>query len=66
MDFKDLKDPRIQERLKDAKTPEELLEIAKECGMELDDAEITGVAGGAWCDDYCTDFYYCRNDGPLA
>ena len=49
----------------EAKTPEDMLRIAKECGMELSDAQLQGVSGGAWCDDYCLDFYYCRNDGPL-
>ena len=65
MDFEDLKNPELQEKLKAAKTPEDILALAKECGVELSDAQLEGVAGGAWCDDYCPDFYYCRNDGPL-
>jgi hypothetical protein len=35
MSFEDLKDPELQEKLKGAKTPEELLELAKEEGIEL-------------------------------
>ena len=65
MNFEDLKNPELQEKLKVAKTPEELLAIAKEAGFELTDAQLDAVSGGAWCDDYCSDFYYCRNDGPL-
>lgn len=65
MNFKDLQDPELQARLKDAKTPEELLEITQECGVELSDAQLESVSGGAWCSDFCPGFYYCRNDGPL-
>ena len=65
MKFDDLKDLQLQARLKGAKTPEELLTVAQECGVELSEAQLEGVAGGAWCDDYCTDFAYCKNDGPL-
>lgn len=65
MDFETLKDPELQTRLREAKSPEEMLEIARECGMDLSDAQIEGVSGGAWCSDYCTDFAYCKNDGPL-
>ena len=45
-----LKSPELQKRLKSAKTPEELLEIAKDEGYELSDEELEGVTGGVtWC-----------------
>ena len=49
MNFDELKDPQLQARLKNAKTPEEILEIAKECGIELTDTQREGISGG-WCD----------------
>ncbi|MBR3234493.1 MAG: Nif11-like leader peptide family natural product precursor [Atopobiaceae bacterium] len=65
MDFENLQDPELLERLRQAKTPEDLLTLAQEFGVDLDDAQLEAISGGAWCSDYCTDFYYCRNDGPL-
>ena len=56
MNFDDLKDPQLQAKLKDAKTPEDLLEIAKECGLELEDAQLEAFAGGSWCVDACFDY----------
>ena len=59
MNFDDLKNPGLQQRLKDASSPEELLAIAKEEGCELSDAELEGVAGGGFwdCDDnICADY----------
>ena len=55
MNFEDLKNPEIQEKLKGAKTPEEIIEIAREEGYELTDEELSGVSGG-WCND-------CSSDG---
>ena len=63
VEFDDLKDPQLQERLRNAKTPEEVLEIAQEFGMELKDDQLETVAGGAWCSDFCTEIHFCRNDG---
>ena len=37
MNFEDLKSPKLQEKLKSAKTPEEILAIAREEGFELSD-----------------------------
>ena len=52
MEFKDLT-PEQQEKARACKTPEEMLELAKAAGYELSDAELDGIAGGAWaCDDY--------------
>ena len=66
MNFEDLKNPDLQERLRAAKTPEELLAIAKEEGFGLSDAQPEGVAGGGWyCDDACKRFDPHCSDGPL-
>jgi hypothetical protein len=65
VDFGDLQDPEFQARLKGAKTPEELLENAKEGGFELDDVQLEAVSGGCLCSDYRTDFHCCKSDGPL-
>ena len=46
MNFEDLKNPELQEKLKSATTPEEILAIAKEEGFELADEELQQVAGG--------------------
>ena len=61
MDIEKLKDPALQQKLRDASSPEELLAIASEEGYELPDAELDAVAGGnAWddiwadCPDYCS------------
>ena len=58
MSFEDLKDPELQEKLKGAKTPEELLELAKEGGVELTNEELDGVASGSFwdSDNFCTDY----------
>ena len=45
--------PELQEKIKSCKTTEELLNLAKEEGYELTDAELEDVAGGSWtCDEY--------------
>lgn len=49
MNIDDLKNPELQERLKNAKTPEELLAIVKEAGYELTDEQLNAIAGGSWC-----------------
>ena len=48
MNFDDLKNPELQEKLRTAKTPEELLALAREEGYELSDEQLEGVSGG-WC-----------------
>ena len=63
MNFEDLKNPELQEKLKGAKTPDELLALAKEEGFELSDAELEGISGGSWgdiCWDDCPD--ECRDN----
>ena len=54
MNFEDLKNPELQERLKSAKTPEEILAIANEAGFELTDDQLQAISGGdGWmaCND---------------
>ena len=45
--------PEQQEKLKACKAPEELIELAKQEGYELSDAELEGIAGGSWCINDC-------------
>ena len=65
MNFGDLKDPEFQEKLKNASSPEELLELAKESGLELSDEQLEAVSGGeySWscwekkqCIDVCSKY----------
>ena len=46
MNFEDLKNPELQEKLKAAKTPEELVALAKEEGMELSDEQLESLCAG--------------------
>ena len=62
MNFEDLKNPELQEKLKSAKTPEDILALAKEEGYELDDDQLEAVAGG-WGD--CCQFGTKRNICPV-
>ena len=53
MDFKDLS-PELREKAKACKTPEEMLELAKEEGYELSDEELEEIAAaGSWTDSKC-------------
>ena len=55
MNFEDLKNPELQEKLKSAKTPEDILTMAKEEGYELTDDELEGISGGFWgCGSDCS------------
>ena len=52
MDRKELT-PELQEKLKECKTPEELIELAKREGYELTDEQIESISGGGgrWSGD---------------
>ena len=67
MNFEDLKNPELQEKLKSAKTPEDILTMAKEEGFELSDDELEAVAGGSFwtCDDHvpCYEYEYICDKG---
>lgn len=46
--------PELQEKAKDCKTPEEMIELARQEGYELADSELDAIAGGSWngCEAY--------------
>ncbi len=44
-----------KKKIGNAKTPEELIAIAKETGYELSGEQLNAIAGG-WCP------YYCKED----
>ena len=61
MNFEDLKNPELQEKLKAVRTADELIELAEQAGIELTDAQLDCVVGGdSWCE--CTD--YCASISP--
>ena len=64
MNFEDLKNPELQEKLKSAKSAEDLVAIAKAEGLELTDEQLEAVAGGEnlWAEthpDDCSNFEVC-------
>ena len=48
MNFEDLKNPELQDKLRAARTPEELLELAREEDYVFSDEQLEGMNGG-WC-----------------
>ena len=46
MNFEDLKNPELQEKLKAAKTADELVALVKEEGVELSDEQLEAMSGG--------------------
>ena len=46
MNLEDLKNPELQERLKAAKTTDEMLVLIQEAGYELTDDQLDAVSGG--------------------
>ena len=61
MNFEDLKDPELQEKLKSAMTSEEVIALALEAGYDLSEEQLKAINGGdesAWyhtCDDHYSD-----------
>ena len=63
MNFEDLKNPELQEKLMGASTPEELLAVAQGEGFKLSDDALQAVAGGNdWCSWICA-HVKCWKDG---
>lgn len=64
MNFEELKDSELQEKAKACKTPEELLALVKEEGVDLTDEDLKGISGGgSWdWDDDCSS-YDCIHGG---
>ena len=60
MNFEDLKNPELQEKLKSAKTAEELVALAKEQGVELTDEQLEAVSGGKEWYEFCDAHAECR------
>ena len=58
MEFKDLT-PEQMEKAKACKTPEELLQLAREEGYELSEEELDSVSGGGGWGDPCEDHSHC-------
>lgn len=50
--------PELQEKVKAAKTPEELFALAQEEGHELTDEELEAIAGGA-SDGWACESFEC-------
>lgn len=48
MNIEDLS-PDMLEKAKACKTPEEMLELAKDAGYELSDEELNALSGGEFC-----------------
>ena len=46
MNFDELKNSELQEKLKSAKNPEKILVIAKEEGYGLSDSQLEAITGG--------------------
>ena len=59
MDFNDLT-PEQQDKARACKTPEDVLALAKENGIELSDEQLDDVSGG-WND---CDNYTCNKEEP--
>ena len=57
MNFDDLKNPELQKKLMSAKTPDEMVALVKERGVELTDEQMEKIAGGyEWTDT--TQYYH--------
>lgn len=54
MKFEDLT-PQQKEKAIACKTPNELLELAKQEGIELSDDQLDTISGGGWSEPSCPD-----------
>ena len=65
MSIRDLKDPKLQEKLASAKSTNELLALAKEGGIELTEDQLEAVSGGGVWEDHQYEIEYtiCNNCG---
>ena len=54
MRFDDLS-PQQKEKAIACKTPDDLLALAQEEGVELTDQQLEGIAGGGWTTPSCPD-----------
>ncbi|MBQ9003794.1 MAG: Nif11-like leader peptide family natural product precursor [Eggerthellaceae bacterium] len=54
MKFEDLTTEQ-KEKIIACKTPEELIELAKDEGYELTDAQLESISGGGWSSPSCGD-----------
>lgn len=54
MNFEDLA-PKLKEKVIACKTPDELLDLAKQEGIELTDEQLESVSGGGWKEPSCPD-----------
>lgn len=52
MEYNDLSE-ELKTKAKSCKTPEELMALAKEEGVELSDAQLEAVSGGSWSQCNC-------------
>ena len=53
MNFDELKNPELQEKLMACKTAEDLVALAEAEGVELSDDQLESISGGIWlCDDH--------------
>ena len=60
--------PELQEKARRCKTPEEILDLAKEEGYELSEEELQTISGGVeWrcTDQSCGEYYPCPADMPV-
>ena len=55
MNFEDLKNPELQQKLKSAKTAEELVALARDQGLELTDDQLEAMSGGKEWYQVCPD-----------
>ena len=62
MDLKSVT-PEQREKARNCKSPEELLNLAKNEGYELTDEELQAVSGGNWFTDPCSEATTCGKDG---